>query len=645
MSHQQSSPQITGSRRHTLSRLIRYLLADKVRFIGMILAGIVGVGLIVYAPKVLAKATNLLFTGVLDVLLTRMGVPQGMSTGQIQKLLQSRGQGKFASLISQYDIHVGQGIDWTALAWVLAGVVGIYLLSILFRLVQNFLMTRVVADSVYVMRRQIETKINSLPLRYFDRVPRGEVMSRTTNDMDNISGSLQQILGEFFFSSFQFIGTVIMMLSVSPLLTVIALAVVPFLLATVAVILRITQPQFVIQWQKTGQVNSHVEEMFSGHMVVRAYGQQEKAKEEFEEYNKGLYESSFKATFVSGLMNPATGFFGNLSFVLVVIFGGIRVINGNLSLGDLQAFSQYSRQISQPLGQIASMASMLQSALASTSRIFEFLDEEEAEKEDPSTPSLIERTGGPIQGHVRFDNVSFSYDPRNPLISNLSLEALPGQTVAIVGPTGAGKTTLVNLLMRFYEVDQGEITIDGIKTREITRQDLRSHFGIVLQDTWLFDGTIRDNLFYGVHDPALRTDDRLLEAARATHVDEFVRKLPQGYETVLTEDSSELSLGERQLLTICRALLSNPDILILDEATSSVDTRTEVKVQNAMSALRVGRTSFVIAHRLSTIRDADLILVVNHGSIIEQGNHEQLLAAGGAYAALYNSQFTQGQEE
>ncbi len=432
-----------------------------------------------------------------------------------------------------------------------------------------------------------------------------------------------------------------MMLTISPIMTLIALVVIPVLLAIIGVILKLAQPQFVQQWANTGKVNGHVEEMFSGHMVVRAYGQEKTAEESFEEYNNGLYKSSFAATFMSNLMNPLTSFAGNISFVIVAIAGGIRVINGQLTLGDLQAFTQYSRQATQPLGQLASMGSTLQSAMASAERIFEFLDADEESQEDPQTPTLETRLKdkGGVQGHIEFDHVAFSYNPENPLISDLSLEAKPGQTIAIVGPTGAGKTTLVNLLMRFYEIDKGQIRLDGIDTTTLTRQDLRSHFGMVLQDTWLFEGTIRDNLFYGVHDKSLRTEDRLLEAARATHVDEFVRRLPDGYDTIMDDDSTELSQGEKQLLTICRAYLSNPDILILDEATSSVDTRTEVKVQNAMNTLRTGRTSFVIAHRLSTIRDADIILVVNKGKIVEQGSHDELLALNGAYANMYNSQF------
>jgi ATP-binding cassette subfamily B protein len=495
------------------------------------------------------------------------------------------------------------------------------------------------------MRQEIEDKLNSLPLNYFDRVPRGEVMSRTTNDVDNISQTLQQVLGELLFSTFMIIGVFIMMLTISPLMTLIAFIVIPIMALVSVFILKKAQPNFTKQWARTGNLNSNVEEMFSGHLVVRAYGQQANAEKTFEGHNMGLYEVSRKAQSFSGLIQPSTGFFGNLIFVLVAVVGGVRVLNGSMTLGDLQAFTQYSRQASQPLGQVASMSTILQSSLASAKRVFEFLDEPE-EIADTTTPEHIPTNAeGRIAGHVSFDHVAFSYDPKEPLITDLSIQAEPGQTVAIVGPTGAGKTTLVNLLMRFYEIQGGEISIDGVNTKDMTRQELRAHFGMVLQDTWLFDGTIRENLFYGVHEGKQVDEAKMIEAAKATHVDEFVRRLPKGYDTLMNEDSSELSQGERQLITICRAFLSDPDILILDEATSSVDTRTEMLVQQAMNALRKNRTSFVIAHRLSTIRDADLILVVNHGSVVEQGNHDQLLAANGAYAKLYNSQFSGAAEE
>lgn len=637
--------QAVGGRRHTVGRLVHYLLASPWRVIVMVLAGMTAVAMIVIGPKVMGEATNVLFEGLLGSMLVKMGAKPGTSKQAVVTYLQSRGQDKFARMIDSMNVQVGVGIDWGRFGTILMFVIGIYLISILVRLVQNFLMTRLVSDAVYTMRRQIEDKLDRLPLQYFDRTPRGEVMSRTTNDIDNISGTLQQILGELLFSVFSIIGAFIMMLTISPLLTLIAFIIIPVMALCAGVILKKTQPQFTRQWIRTGQVNSHVEEMFSGHMVVRAFGHQGKAEEEFEERNQELYQASFKASFFSALVTPMSTFFGNLSFVIVVIIGGVHVLNGSMSLGGLQAFTQYTRQASQPIGQLASMGTMLQSSLASCRRVFDFLDEAEEVPDIEHPDHLGQETGGKVEGHVRFDHVRFSYDPAEPLIKDLSIEAKPGQTIAIVGPTGAGKTTLVNLLMRFYEIQGGHITIDGVDTSRVTRHDLRSHFGMVLQDTWLFDGTVRDNLLYGLDEGQTIPEQTMIDGAKATHVDEFIRKLPQGYDTVLNEDSSELSQGERQLMTICRAFLSDPDILILDEATSSVDTRTELLVQQAMNTLRKGRTSFVIAHRLSTIRDADLILVVNHGSVVEQGTHDQLLERGGAYASLYNSQFTKGEED
>ncbi|MFT9111876.1 MAG: ABC transporter ATP-binding protein [Bifidobacterium psychraerophilum] len=628
-----------------IKRLLHYLLASKIRVGIMVVSGMISVGLIVLGPKILGRATNVLFSGILGTMLQKQGVPKGTPMKQVIAALHARGQGSLADMISSMDVKVGEGIDWSKFGTILLIVIAIYLLSILLRLVQNFLMTRVVSNAVFRMRAQIEDKMSRLPLQYFDRTPRGEVMSRTTNDVDNISQTLQQILGELFFSVFMVVGTFIMMLTISPLLTLIAFIIIPVMGLCAGFIMKKTQPNFIAQWAKTGEVNSHVEEMFSGHMIVSSYGRQDAAKAEFEGRNRELYDASFKASFLSSLVTPVTTFFGNLSFVLVVIFGGVKVLSGTLSLGDLQAFTQYSRQSSQPLGELASMGTMLQSSLASCQRIFEFLDEEEQRPDPADAHEIGELTGGTVEGHVRFDNVSFSYRPDEPLIQNLSLQAKPGQTVAIVGPTGAGKTTLVNLLMRFYEIQGGAITIDGVDTSTVTRDSLRRHFGMVLQDTWLFDGTVRDNLLYGVPEGRHLSEEQMLEGAKATHVDEFIRRLPEGYDTVLNEDSSELSQGERQLMTICRAFLSDPDILILDEATSSVDTRTELLVQQAMNALRKNRTSFVIAHRLSTIRDADLILVVNHGSIIEQGSHDELIALNGAYATLYNSQFTQASDD
>jgi ATP-binding cassette subfamily B protein len=641
-----ANPSVSKTQRNkSLKRLFGYLLSEKLKVVTMLICGAIAVFLIVLGPKIMGQGTNVLFAGLLGKMLLASGIPAGTPKDEVVKLLNSKGQGSIAQMVNSMDVKVGEGIDWNWFAIILVITAAVYLVSILLRLVQNFIMTRVVSDTVYLMRRQIEDKLNNLPLNYFDRVPRGEVMSRTTNDVDNISQTLQQVLGELLFSIFQFVGVFIMMLSISPLMTLIAFIVIPIMALVSMFIMKKAQPNFTRQWARTGKLNSNVEEMFSGHLVVRAYGQQKNAEDTFDKHNQGLYEVSRKAQSFSGLIQPSTGFFGNLMFVLVAVIGGVRVLNGNLTLGDLQAFTQYSRQASQPLGQIASMSTILQSSLASSTRVFEFLDEPE-ESADTTTPEVIPTDAdGRIQGHVKFNHVAFSYDPQEPLIEDLSIDAQPGKTVAIVGPTGAGKTTLVNLLMRFYEIQGGTITIDGVDTASMTRQGLRTHFGMVLQDTWLFDGTIRENLFYGVHEGRHVDEAAMIEAAKATHVDEFVRKLPQGYDTLMNEDSSELSQGERQLITICRAFLSDPDILILDEATSSVDTRTEMLVQQAMNALRANRTSFVIAHRLSTIRDADLILVVNHGSIVEQGNHDELLAKNGAYAKLYNSQFSGAAQE
>ena len=603
-----SAPMTNKPRGHTMRRLVAYVVRDRIRTAVVLVAATLATMTMVLGPKIMGQATNVLFEGVISKML-----PAGMTKEQAITMMKTNGMGSMVDMVSTMDIHPGSGVDFPKVAMILGITACVFVCTVLLRWLQGWTMTRLVTNAVYRMRRQIEEKIDRLPLNYFDRVPRGEIMSRTTNDVDNIGQTLQQVLGEFVFAVFSIIGTIIMMLTISPLLTLVSLIVVPLMVLCAYAIIRKSQPYFFRQWSATGAVNSQVEEMFTGHLVIRAFGQERNATEEFNRRNRDLYDSSFKAQFLAELNQPVAMFFSNLNFVVVVVVGGLKVLSGTMSLGDLQAFSQYSRQLSQPIGELSSMATMLQSSLASAERIFEFLD---AEEEEP-----------------------------DPLIEDLSLTAEPGQTVAIVGPTGAGKTTLVNLLMRFYEIQGGTITIDGVDTRTMSRHDLRSHFGMVLQDTWLFDGTIRDNLLYGVREGRQLSDDRMIAGARATHVDEFVRRLPRGYDTELRDESSELSQGERQLMTICRAFLSDPDILILDEATSSVDTRTEVLVQQAMNQLRKGRTSFVIAHRLSTIRDADLILVVNHGTIVEQGTHDELLARNGAYADLYNSQFSQGDEE
>jgi ATP-binding cassette subfamily B protein len=511
-------------------------------------------------------------------------------------------------------------------------VVAIYVASALFSWVQGLITTGVVQRTVFRLREEVEAKLGRLPLKYFDGQPRGEVLSRVTNDIDNVAQTLQQTLSQLITSVLTVVGVLGMMFWISPLLAVVALVTIPLSVVVTAAIAKRSQPQFVAQWKWTGSLNAHIEEMYTGHALVKVFGRQRQAVGEFHDQNAELYQASFKAQFISGIIQPAMGFIANLNYVIVAVVGGLRVASGAMTLGDVQAFIQYSRQFTQPITQIASMMNLLQSGVASAERVFELLDAPEQEP-DPAEPARLPER---VQGRVVFEDVSFRYVEDTPLIEDLSLVAEPGQTVAIVGPTGAGKTTLVNLLMRFYEIDGGRITLDGVDTRATTRDALRSQVGMVLQDTWLFGGTIRENIAYGAPDVP---EERLVEAAVATHVDQFVRSLPDGYDTVIDDEAANLSAGEKQLLTIARAFLADPAILVLDEATSSVDTRTEVLVQQAMNALRSGRTSFVIAHRLSTIRDADVILVMEHGSIVEQGSHDELLAAGGAYARLYASQF------
>jgi len=487
-----------------------------------------------------------------------------------------------------------------------------------------------VQRTVYRLRERIEAKIHRLPLRYFDSIQRGELLSRVTNDVDNISQSLQQSISQAVTSLLTVLGVLVMMFLLSPVLALIALVTVPLTLVTTALIAKRSQKLFVAQWKHTGELNGQIEETYTGHALVKVFGRQREVEERFREKNAELFEASFGAQFISGLIMPALTFIGNLVYVGIAVVGGLQVASGAMQLGDVQAFIQYSRQFTQPLAQLGSMANLLQSGVASAERVFSLLDEDEQSVEDAG-PAPV---GG--RGRLVFENVSFSYSPDKPLITDLSLVAEPGQTVAIVGPTGAGKTTLVNLMMRFYELDAGRITLDGVDVTSIPRRELRSRMGMVLQDTWLFGGTIRDNIAYG---RPSASEAEILEAAQATYVDRFVSALPEGYDTVLEDEGSNVSAGEKQLLTIARAFLARPSVLILDEATSSVDTRTELLVQKAMSALRSDRTSFVIAHRLSTIRDADLILVMEAGQIVEQGTHASLLAAGGAYALLYESQF------
>ncbi|HEX5088501.1 MAG TPA: ABC transporter ATP-binding protein [Nocardioides sp.] len=571
-------------------RLLRRMEPERNRAYAVVAFAFCSVFLLAYGPRVLGHATDLIF----DAFLAR------------------------------------RPVDFHAVRNTLLEVLAIYVAGSVLAWIQGYFLNDVVQGTVRRMRSDVEDKINALPLEYFDKQPRGELMSRVTNDIDNISQTLQQTMSQLLTSLLTVVAVVSMMFWISPTLALIALVSVPVSMYATSRIMKRSQGQFIAQWRRTGKLNAHIEETFSGHSLVTVFGRRAEVEREFAEQNDALYEASFKAQFVSGLIMPTMMFIGNLNYVVVAVVGGLRVAHGSLTLGEVQAFIQYSRQFTQPLTAVASMMNLLQSGVASAERVFELLD---ADEQVPDSTTEWPPAG---RGEVRFEHVSFSYDPDKPLIEDLSLVASPGHTVAIVGPTGAGKTTLVNLVMRFYELDGGRITLDGTDITEMPRAALRGQIGMVLQDTWLFKGTIRDNILYGRPDA---TEEQLLEAARATFVDRFVHSLPDGYDTLVEEDGGNLSAGERQLITIARAFLSDPALLILDEATSSVDTRTELLLQHAMAALRTDRTSFVIAHRLSTIRDADLILVMEDGSIVEQGNHDTLLAAGGAYARLYQSQF------
>ncbi len=583
----------------SVKRLVRRMAPERAKAIGVVVLAVLSVGLMAFGPRLLGRATDLIFDGFL----------------------------------------AQRPIDFDGVRDILLLVLAVYAGASVLGWLQGYLLNDVVQHTVRRMRADVEDKVNSLPLEYFDRQPRGELLSRVTNDIDNVSQTLQQTMSQLLTSLLTVAAVLSMMVWISPTLALIALVSVPVSVLLTMQIMKRSQSQFIAQWRQTGRLNAHIEESFSGHALVTVFGRQAEVERTFAEQNDALYDASQRAQFISGLIMPVMMFVGNLNYVVIAVVGGLRVSSGTLSLGDVQAFIQYTRQFTQPLTTLASMANLLQSGVASAERVFELLDAEQQVPDAaarPAAPGSPTRTPDVRRGEVAFERVSFSYDPDRPLIEDLSLVASPGQTVAIVGPTGAGKTTLVNLVMRFYELRGGRITLDGVDITALPRAELRGQIGMVLQDAWLFGGTIRDNIAYG---RPQATEEEILQAARATFVDRFVHSLPDGYDTVVDEDGGNLSAGERQLLTIARAFLADPALLILDEATSSVDTRTEVLVQHAMSALRSDRTSFVIAHRLSTIRDADLIVVMEDGRIVEQGTHDSLRGVGGAYARLYDAQF------
>lgn len=626
-------------------RLLGLFARERIALIVVFIMVVIAVVLSVWAPSILGDAMNVIFGGFIS-----SGMPEGVSREDVIAGLAAAGEAQLVDMLSGMQFTPGAGIDFGELGRLIAIVLGMYVVAQFFMWLQGRILNDIVMRMVFRMREDIERKVNRLPLAYFDTNSRGDILSRTTNDVDNVQNAMQQAFTSVIYSVLTIIGIIFMMFSLSWQLALIALIALPLSGIVVGIIGTRSQKMFTSQWRHTGRLNGHIEESFTGHDLVTVFGRQEQMGERFDERNEELYEASFKAQFYSGMIMPIMQWVNYLGYVGIAVVGGLRVANGQMTLGAVTAFIQYSREFNQPLGQVAGMANMLISGVASAERIFELLD---ADEQDPDLQELADQgvldpsgpqpaiLSEPVEGRIEFDHIAFSYSPDKPLITDLSLTAEPGQVVAIVGPTGAGKTTLVNLIMRFYEIQSGQIRLDGVDTLLLERGEIRSRIGMVLQDAVLFGGTIMDNIRYGRLDA---TDEEVIAAAKATYVDRFVHTLPDGYDTIIEDGGENISAGERQLITIARAFIAQPALLILDEATSSVDTRTELLVQQAMAALRTDRTSFVIAHRLSTIREADIILVMEEGAIVEQGTHEGLLKQEGAYYRLYMSQFTQGED-